>query len=85
MRNRLFNAILTLLLTLISIYQRTLSPLLGNRCRFLPSCSEYAKEALVTHGLIAGGWLAVKRILRCHPLCEGGCDPVPPPSEKRQK
>ena len=63
---------------LIRGYQRAISPLLGPRCRFYPSCSQYALEALATHGLAAGLWLAVRRLARCHPLHPGGLDPVPP-------
>jgi uncharacterized protein len=70
----------TLLLSLIRAYQRFLSPLLGPRCRFYPSCSHYAAEALQTHGVVKGGWLAARRICRCHPLNPGGPDPVPPAS-----
>ena len=61
----------------IRIYQRALSPLLGPRCRFYPSCSSYAIEAIERHGAARGSWLAVRRITRCHPLNEGGLDPVP--------
>lgn len=67
-----------LLLGLIRVYQLTLSPFIGNQCRFYPSCSHYAAQALSSHGAIAGSWLSVKRILRCQPLCAGGPDPVPP-------
>lgn len=70
----------TLLLSLIRAYQRFLSPLLGPRCRFYPSCSHYAAEALQTHGVVKGGWLAARRLCRCHPLNPGGLDPVPPAS-----
>lgn len=59
-------------------YQLVISPLLGPRCRFHPSCSQYAIEALQTHGVARGTWLALRRILRCHPLHPGGHDPVPP-------
>lgn len=62
---------------LVLVYRYTLSPLLGPRCRFYPSCSRYAEQALATHGW-RGAWLAVKRILRCHPWNSGGVDPVPP-------
>lgn len=58
-------------------YQRVLSPLLGPRCRYLPTCSEYAYEAWGQHGVLAGSWLAVRRLVRCHPFHEGGYDPVP--------
>ena len=63
---------------LIRVYQRALSPLLGPRCRYYPSCSQYALEALQIHGMWRGLWLAVRRIARCHPLYPGGFDPVPP-------
>jgi len=61
----------------IRAYQRTLSPLLGPRCRFHPSCSHYAIEAIERFGVARGGWLALRRITRCHPLNAGGLDPVP--------
>lgn len=59
-------------------YQRFISPLLAPRCRFHPSCSQYAIEALQRHGALRGTWLALGRLLRCHPLHPGGDDPVPP-------
>lgn len=59
-------------------YQRLISPLLGNNCRFNPTCSSYAIEAIDRFGVIKGCWLAAKRILKCHPLNAGGDDPVPP-------
>jgi len=62
---------------LIRIYQWTVSPLLGPRCRFYPSCSQYALEAIQRFGLLKGGWLAVVRLGRCHPWQPGGFDPVP--------
>jgi len=68
----------TLVQQLIRLYQRYLSPLLGPRCRYYPSCSQYALEAVDEHGLRRGLWLALKRIGRCHPLHPGGFDPVPP-------
>lgn len=61
----------------ITGYQRFISPLLGPRCRFAPSCSQYAVEALRTHGAIRGLWLSVRRLARCHPFNPGGYDPVP--------
>ena len=65
------------LLLLIRVYQLAISPMLGSRCRFHPSCSDYAMEALRAHGLLKGLWLAVRRIGRCHPWHPGGYDPVP--------
>ncbi|MBP1632557.1 MAG: hypothetical protein H6Q11_845 [Acidobacteria bacterium] len=62
---------------LVRAYQRTISPLFAPRCRYLPTCSEYAFEALGEHGALAGSWLAVRRLARCHPFHEGGYDPVP--------
>ena len=62
---------------LIRGYQLAISPLLGPRCRFYPSCSHYAIEAIETHGSLRGSWLTIKRISRCHPWHEGGFDPVP--------
>ncbi len=61
----------------IRAYQRWVSPLLGSRCRFHPSCSEYAAEAIDRYGAIRGSALSARRLLRCQPLCEGGIDPVP--------
>jgi len=61
----------------ISIYQRLISPILGPCCRFHPTCSEYAKEALESHGLVMGIWLTIKRLSKCHPLGGSGFDPVP--------
>lgn len=66
-----------LLRRLVAAYRATISPLLGNRCRFHPSCSEYARVALARHGSLRGGWLTLRRLARCHPFCAGGHDPVP--------
>lgn len=67
-----------LLLAVIACYRRYVSALLGPRCRFAPSCSAYAAEAIALHGAARGSWLAVRRIARCHPFHPGGHDPVPP-------
>lgn len=61
----------------IRIYQLILSPFIGNQCRFHPSCSQYALEAIDAHGALKGTWLAIKRLGRCHPFHPGGFDPVP--------
>ncbi len=62
---------------LVRLYQIAISPLLGQRCRFWPSCSSYTREAIEVHGPIKGAGLGMRRISRCHPGCEGGIDPVP--------
>ena len=62
----------------IRAYQLVISPLLGPRCRFYPSCSAYAVEAITTRGSVVGLWLTARRLLRCHPWNPGGLDPVPP-------
>ena len=67
----------SLLLALIAVYRYAISPMLGRNCRFMPSCSEYASEAIHRHGSVRGGWLALRRVLRCHPWNPGGYDPVP--------
>ena len=64
-------------LALINGYQRYISPFLGPRCRFHPTCSAYAGQAIRQFGALRGSWLALRRIVRCHPLCTGGTDPVP--------
>jgi uncharacterized protein len=61
----------------IRFYQRRISPYTPPSCRFCPSCSEYAAQAVTRYGLVYGGWLAVRRLLRCHPFHPGGVDPVP--------
>ncbi|HMN19936.1 MAG TPA: membrane protein insertion efficiency factor YidD [Ottowia sp.] len=66
-----------LLITLVRGYRLLLSPWLGSACRFEPTCSRYALEALERHGAAAGSYLAVRRLARCHPWCAGGLDPVP--------
>ncbi len=73
-----------ILIALIRGYQWFVSPLLGNHCRFYPSCSQYAREAIERHGVRRGLWLAVRRLLRCHPWQPGGVDPVPesPPKDR---
>jgi putative membrane protein insertion efficiency factor len=66
---------------IIKFYQVVLSPMLGPTCRFHPSCSYYAIDAITQHGFVKGCWLSLRRVLRCHPLNDGGYDPVP---EKKQ-
>lgn len=66
------------LIFLITCYKACLSPFMGNNCRFHPSCSCYAQEAIATHGAWRGSLLALRRIAKCHPWHEGGVDPVPP-------
>ncbi|MQY05279.1 membrane protein insertion efficiency factor YidD [Actinomadura macrotermitis] len=66
------------LILLVRGYRRFLSPLLGQQCRFQPSCSAYGLEALQVHGALRGSWLTARRIGRCHPFNRGGLDPVPP-------
>lgn len=69
----------TLMILLIKVYRFFLSPWIGNQCRFHPSCSHYAEEAICRHGAVKGGILTLRRLGKCHPWHEGGCDPVPPP------
>jgi putative membrane protein insertion efficiency factor len=66
-----------LLVSLLKGYKKHISPLMPPACRFMPTCSEYAMEAITRYGALRGGWLAAKRVLRCNPLFPGGYDPVP--------
>ena len=66
-----------ILIFFLRIYQYAISPFLGRNCRFYPSCSEYAVEAVQKYGALRGGWLGLKRVCRCHPWHPGGVDPVP--------
>ena len=74
------SALKLLMRALIRFYQIVISPLLGPRCRFAPTCSEYAMEAISLHGPFTGVWLAARRLLRCHPWGDSGFDPVPLPT-----
>lgn len=67
----------TLLIALIDVYRFLLSPFFGTQCRFYPTCSAYAREAMELHGALKGSWLTVKRVGKCHPWHEGGIDNVP--------
>lgn len=73
----------TALIALLRFYKVAVSPLLGSRCRFYPSCSDYAREAIQYHGAAHGTYLAAKRLCRCHPFSAGGVDLVPQPSDSR--
>jgi putative membrane protein insertion efficiency factor len=73
--------IIRLVLLPIYVYRYTLSPLIGRDCRFFPTCSQYAIEAISQHGVWSGGWMALRRIGRCHPWGGDGHDPVPPPNK----
>ncbi|HEY1916833.1 MAG TPA: membrane protein insertion efficiency factor YidD [Streptosporangiaceae bacterium] len=77
------SAVARVLMLIVTGYRRVVSPLFLPRCRFAPSCSEYALQALAEHGAVRGGWLAVRRIVRCHPFHPGGYDPVPPRAAAR--
>jgi uncharacterized protein len=80
------NAMQTVLIAVLRFYKLAVSPLLGNRCRFYPSCSDYAREAIQYHGAARGTYLAARRLCRCHPFSAGGIDLVPPvPSASPKK
>lgn len=72
-----------LFIKLIRLYQRYISPLTPPTCRFHPTCSNYAIEAISEHGVLKGTWFAIKRILKCHPFHPGGFDPVPPKKDHK--
>lgn len=74
-----------LVIALVRLYQMTLSPLLGNSCRYEPSCSAYFIEAVRHHGVWKGGWLGFRRLFRCHPFHAGGYDPVPERSKTQPR
>lgn len=71
------------LIGLLKAYRFAISPLYGQVCRYHPTCSAYALEAVQTHGAVRGTWLAMRRVARCHPWAAGGLDPVPPPKNRR--
>ena len=77
LQQRLSQAVAALMLALIGFYRRFISPMIGPRCRFTPTCSAYGLEAIQRHGPWKGGWLTLKRVLRCHPFSDCCCDPVP--------
>ncbi|MEA1989515.1 MAG: membrane protein insertion efficiency factor YidD [Pseudomonadota bacterium] len=77
MPNQFPNPFAWIIILLVRFYQLFISPILGPRCRFYPTCSSYTIEAIKTHGVLCGSWLAIKRIGRCHPANPGGVDPVP--------
>ena len=78
------NLIKKVLLKMIRFYQDGISPLLGPRCRFTPTCSQYTYEAIIEHGVIKGTYLGIKRILKCNPFFKGGYDPVPCKKDKKE-
>lgn len=80
---RLGRGLAAVLLALIWVYRHGVSPYLPPSCRYQPTCSSYAAEAIRVHGPLKGTWLAIRRVGRCHPFCAGGYDPVPPPQHRR--
>jgi putative membrane protein insertion efficiency factor len=84
LRKTFLTGLTRLLLACIRIYQRLLSPFMGTQCRFHPTCSHYACEAIQIHGPIKGSLLAAYRILRCNPFCAGGNDPVPETNNRKE-
>ena len=77
LRQALNQVLAAVLLAGIGFYRRFISPMIGPRCRFTPTCSAYGLEAIQRHGPWRGGWLTLRRLLRCHPFTPCGCDPVP--------
>ncbi len=75
--DRMRKAVTRSLMGIVRLYQLTLSPFMGGQCRFYPSCSNYALDALESHGPLKGSWLALQRLLKCHPFHPGGFDPPP--------
>ena len=73
MINKIFT---NLSISTINLYKYLISPLLGNNCRYLPTCSEYTKESIIKYGVVKGFWLGLKRIVKCHPWGKGGYDPI---------
>lgn len=69
-----------ILIIVLKLYRRVISPIYGQVCRFFPSCSAYALEAVTVHGAVKGTWLSARRVVRCHPWSAGGLDPVPTPA-----
>lgn len=66
-----------ILVWIVKVYQLVLSPFFGQQCRFYPTCSQYSVEAIQKHGALLGSYYTIRRLLRCHPWCEGGHDPIP--------
>ncbi|MBR0574354.1 MULTISPECIES: membrane protein insertion efficiency factor YidD [Pasteurellaceae] len=84
-KQRKVSFLAAIFILLIKFYRYFISPMLLPRCRFNPTCSQYGLEAIQTHGAIKGSWLTLKRIAKCHPLHQGGDDPVPPKIDKKSK